>query len=47
MVPIVFGELSIGSPRRRMASMSDAAMSNAPFCRSSALNCVSGIAGAV
>jgi len=44
IVATVFGELSMGAPRKRIAAMSDAAISKAPFCRSSALNCDSDIA---
>jgi len=45
MVAIVLGELSMGSPRRRMAAMSEAAISKAPFCRSSAVSSAPDMAG--
>jgi hypothetical protein len=37
-MPTIFGELSMGSPRRRIAAIREAAISNAPFCRSSVLS---------
>jgi hypothetical protein len=46
-MPTTFGELSIGSPRRRIAAMSEAAISNAPLCFSSVLSFGSGTARAI